>query len=170
MSLVGGEEALPANIDIAAIYGRHAQTVYRVCYAYLGSSADAEDAMQATFMRLLNHPRDFGSEEHEKAWLIVVASNLCKDVLKSSFRRRVVELPEYELSDSRDGELSSDLRDAVVRLPRRYRVPVYLYYYEGYKTADIAAMLGENPSTIRNRLADARKRLRRGWEVCNRAE
>ena len=69
-------------LDIEAVFRRHVKTVYRVCYSFMGSAADAEDATQATFMRLIDHPRTFESEQHEKAWLIVCASNVCKDVLK----------------------------------------------------------------------------------------
>ena len=120
--------------DIEGIFRRHVKTVWRLCYSYLGSSADAEDATQATFMRLVDHPRTFESEEHEKAWLLVVAANICKDVLKSAARTRVVAMPE-------DGpEPAADT--------------------EGWKTDDIARHLGAPPSTVRNRLRDARALLK----------
>ena len=77
------------TFDIEGIFRRHFKTVWRLCYSYLGSSADAEDATQAVFMKLLDKPRSFESEGHEKAWLIVCASNWCKDLLKSAGRTRV---------------------------------------------------------------------------------
>ena len=132
--------------DIESIFRRHAQTVYRVCYSFMDNAADAEDATQATFMKLIDHPRDFDSEQHEKAWLIVCASNLCKDILKSAGRTRVVAMPEQEPADQRQ----ADLIDVV-----------YLHYYEVYKTDEIAQMLDEKPSTVRNRLRDARMMLRK---------
>ena len=146
--------------DIEAIFRRHVQTVYRVCYSFLGSAADAEDATQATFMKLVDHPRAFESEQHERAWLIVCASNLCRDVLKSAARTRVDGLPERELADTRSGDVIDTTLDAVLRLPEKYKDVVYLHYYEGLKTDEIAQMLGEKPSTVRNRLRDARGLLR----------
>ena len=147
--------------DIEAIFRRHVQTVYRVCYSFMGSAADAEDATQATFMKLVDHPRAFESEEHEKAWLIVCASNLCKDILKSAGRTRVTAMPEREPADPQATDPLDTTLDAVLRLPAKYKDVVYLHYYEGYKTAEIAQMLGENPSTVRNRLRDARELLRK---------
>lgn len=153
--------------DIARIFKTHAQTVYRVCYSFMGSAADAEDATQATFMKLVDHPRSFESEQHEKAWLIVCASNLCRDMLKSAGRTRVTAMPEREVADPRQADPIDATLDAVMRLPERYKDVVYLYYYEGYKTGEIAKMLGEKPSTVRNRLRDAREMLRKtlGGEV-----
>ena len=155
------------SCDIEQIFRRHAQTVYRVCYSFLGSAADAEDATQATFMKLIDRPRTFDSVEHEKAWLIVCASNLCKDVLKSAARTRVTAMPEREPADPRQADPIDTTLDAVLRLPDRYKDVVYLYYYEGFKTGEIAEMLDEKPSTVRNRLHDARALLREalGGEV-----
>ena len=127
----------------------------------MGNAADAEDATQATFMKLIDHPRVFDSEEHEKAWLIVCASNLCKDILKSAGRTRVVAMPEQEPADQRQADPIDATLDAVLRLPAKYKDVVYLHYYEGYKTDEIARMLDEKPSTVRNRLRDARMMLRK---------
>ena len=152
---------MSTTCDIERIFRTHVQTVYRVCYSFMGSAADAEDATQATFMKLVDHPRSFESEQHEKAWLIVCASNLCRDLLKSAGRTRVTAMPERELADPHQAEPIDATLDAVLRLPERYKDVVYLYYYEGYKTAEIAQMLGEKPSTVRNRLRDARELLRK---------
>jgi RNA polymerase sigma-70 factor (ECF subfamily) len=146
---------------IEGIFRRHAQTVYRVCYSFMGNATDAEDATQATFMKLVERPRAFESAEHEKAWLIVCASNHCRDLLKSASRTRAVELPERELPDARATEPIDSTLDAVLRLPDKYKDVVYLHYYEGYKTDEIARLLGEKPSTVRNRLRDARGLLKR---------
>ena len=151
---------MDSSTNIEQIFRRHAQTVYRVCYSFMGSAADAEDATQATFMKLIDHPRTFESEQHEKAWLIVCASNLCRDQLKSAARTRVTAMPEREPADPRQGELIDTTLDAVLRLPEKYKDVVYLHYYEGYKTDEIARMLEEKPSTVRNRLRDARALLR----------
>lgn len=150
--------------DIEAIFGRHFDTVYRLCYSYLGNAADAEDAAQSVFLKLVDKPRSFRSTEHEKAWLIVCASNFCKDVLKSAHRTKVVALPEYESDRMGTHDVIDDTIDAVLRLPVSYKDCVYLYYYEGYKTAEVAKMLGIPASTVRNRLRDARELLKRSLE------
>ena len=153
---------------IEGIYRRHVQTVYRVCYSYLGSAADAEDAVQATFMKLVEHPRSFESEEHEKAWLIVAAKNHCLDVLKSAAHSRVVTLdenvPEPSVEDEVFADEPSEVMQAIRRLPEKYKDVLFLFYYEGRQTDEIARMLGSPPSTIRNRLADARALLKRELE------
>lgn len=151
--------------SIEGIYRRHVQMVYRLCYSYLGSSAEAEDATQALFMKLVEHPRSFEGEEHEKAWLIVAAKNHCLDVLKSAARSRVVALDERVLEPSVEDEVLADepseAMRAILRLPEKYKDVVFLHYFEGKRTDEIARMLGSPPSTIRNRLADARALLRK---------
>ncbi|MBR3235664.1 MAG: RNA polymerase sigma factor [Atopobiaceae bacterium] len=149
------------SCDIEQIFRRHVKTVYRVCYSFMGSAADAEDATQATFMKLIDHPRTFESEQHEKAWLIVCASNLCRDLLKSASRTRVTAMPEQEPADTRQTGPIDETLDAVLRLPDKYKDVVYLHYYEGYKTEEIAQITGEKPSTVRNRLRDARALLKK---------
>ena len=163
------------HVDIEGIFRRHVKTVWRLCYSYLGSEAEAEDATQATFMRLIDYPRSFEDEGHERAWLLVVASNICKDVLKSAARTRVVAMPDDGPEPAADQEsgvgidparaVERDDCDEVLRavqaLPEKYRDVVFLYYYEGWKTDDIARHLGAPPSTVRNRMRDARQLLRK---------
>lgn len=134
--------------------------VYRLCYSYLGSAADAEDAAQTVFLKLMDGPREFEGEEHEKAWLVVCASNLCKDLLKSAGRSRVYALPDYDTQLTGVSDHTDETIDAVLRLPAKYKDCVYLHYYEGYKTEEIARMLGIPGSTVRNRLREARNLLR----------
>ena len=166
---------LSRSLDIEQVFKRNAQAVYRVCYSFMGNAADAEDATQTTFMRLIDHPREFADEDHERAWLLVVAANVCKDVLKSAARTRVVPLSDDALEPAADQEggvgidparaVEHDDGDAVLKavreLPEKYREVVFLHYYEGWKTDDIARHLGAPPSTVRNRLRDARLLLKK---------
>lgn len=147
------------NNDITGIFRRHVKAVYRLCFSYLGNASDAEDAAQATFMKLVVEPREFNDEDHEKAWLLACAANVCKDELKSARRKRCVDFPE-EVVDTRASAETSDVMEAVLALPVDLKDCVYLHYYEGYKTDEIARMTGAPPSTVRNRLSDARARLR----------
>ena len=155
--MLGAErENLPKNDDIAAVFRRHAKTVYRLCYTYLGNAADAEDAVQTVFAKLLGKPRRFNDAEHEKAWLIVCAQNHCRDVLKSAARRCAAELPD-DVPDDRTAAVGDETLEAVLALPPKYKTCVYLYYYEGYRTADIA---GTPASTVRSHLSEARALLK----------
>lgn len=148
--------------DIAALFERHVNTVYRLCYSYLGSHQDAEDATQSVFMKLIEKPRIFNDVGHEKAWLIVAASNLCKDILKSAARTRTTALPDdaSRIPDEQASAEPSAVLQAVLGLPSRYKDCVYMHYYEGYKTDEIATVLGKPPSTVRNDLRDARNLLK----------
>lgn len=145
--------------DITDIFRRHVKTVYRLCYSYLGNAPDAEDATQATFMKLVVQPRSFADVEHEKAWLLACAANVCKDELKSVRRKKSGDFPA-DVVDSRANAETSEVMEAVLELPVALKDCVYLHYYEGYKTDEIAQMTGTPPSTIRNRLSDAREKLR----------
>lgn len=150
---------MPESTNIEAIFNRHVKTVYKVCYSYMGNAADAEDATQQVFAKLIAQPRDFAGVDHERAWLIVCAQNLCKDELKSAARSRRGDMP-IDLEDPAARAEGSDTLEAVLALPEMYRECIYLYYYEGYSTAEIATLCGAPASTVRNRLAEARKLLK----------
>jgi RNA polymerase sigma-70 factor (ECF subfamily) len=145
--------------EIAAVYERHKSTVYRVCFAYMKNPADTEDAVQDTFLRLIESAKAFESEEHEKAWLIRVASNICKNTLRHWWYKRV-SIDDYEDLQDNGGIEIDGVFDAVMSLPHKYKTVVYLYYYEGYNCAEIAAMLRKPHSTIRNHLHEARESLK----------
>ena len=142
--------------DFEAFYLRHFKAIYRVCYAFLKNVQDAEDCTEDVFVKAMTCGISFENERHERAWLTTTAMNLCKDRLRHWWRRVVPmeeELPEREAED--DG-----LLDAVSALPVKYKEIVWLYYYEGYRTEEIAAMLGRPASTVRNQLRDARGKLK----------
>ncbi len=131
----------------------------------MGNAADAEDATQTTFMRLIDHPQEFADEGHERGWLITVASNICRDMLKSASRTQVTSMPEgMEVADeSAQVDVDDDVDEtlaAVMRLPEKHKDVVYLHYYEGLKTDEIARLTNAPPSTVRNRLRDARAMLK----------
>ena len=115
--------------------------------------------VQETFIRLLRSGTSFASEQHEKAWLIVTVSNLCKSALRSPWQRRTGLDDMVEPPAAADATPDETL-EAVLALPEDYKLPVYLFYYEGYPTAEIARMLGVAPATVRSRLNRARKKLK----------
>ena len=138
-------------------YNRHVDMVYRVCYSFMKNQTDAEDMVQETFLRLLSNQKKFADERHEKAWLIVTASNLCKDTLKKWWRTNE-NIDDYpDLPQKTNG--SSSVMEAILSLSDDYKTAVYMYYYESYSTAEIAQFLGCPDATVRSRLARARKQL-----------
>ena len=145
--------------EIAELYQRHVDTVYRVCFSYMKNRADTEDMVQDTFIRLISSGACFDSVEHEKAWLIVTASNLCKNALRHWWRQRE-NIDDYTDLGSEDSPTDTVI-EAITKLPVIYKDAVYFYYYEGYTTPEIAVMLHCSQSTVRNRLMRARNLLKK---------
>lgn len=143
------------------VYDRHVDTVYRVCYSLMGNKQDAEDATQSVFVKLLESGKCFADAEHEKAWLIVTARNKCRDLHRKWWRRKVIDLDMDSLGRSGSDPVShSDLEDKLRKLCWTNRLVLYLYYYEGYKLAEIAALLKLNLNTVKTRMRTAKKRLK----------
>jgi len=146
--------------EIARLYERHVKTVWRVCFAYLKNNADTEDAVSETFVKMLRKAPVFDGTEHEKAWLIRTASNVCKDFLKHPSRRSLDIADWADTLKAEEGTETGGLLEAVLALPDRYKTAVHLYYYEGYTSVQIAALLRKPQSTVRNYLSEARNILR----------
>lgn len=145
--------------ELTEIYYRNKESVYRICFAFLRNEADALDALQETFLRLVRSSPAFSSPEHEKAWLIRVACNVCKNELRFA-RRRTEDLDSHFDLAAPDDAASRDLLYAVLSLPEKYKTPVLLHYYEGYSCDEIARMLRKPASTVRSLLGKARRLLR----------
>ena len=139
---------------------RYADMVRRLCMIHLKNEADTEDIFQTVFLKYLLSLVVFESEEHEKAWLIRVTSNACKDLLKSFFRSRTTSLDDLL---ERPAELPPDHREvleAVLSLPRKYREVIYLHYYEDYTAPQISRILGKKVNTIYTLLTRSKQMLR----------
>lgn len=150
---------LRTDKEITQIYNRHVDTVYYVCYSFMKNKTETEDMVQETFLRLITSGKTFENERHEKAWLIVTASNLCKDSLKKWWRRNESLDDHYELAlEAQD--LDNPVLEAILQLPQEYKTVVYMFYYEGYTSAEIARHLQCPHATVRTRLARARKMLK----------
>ena len=143
-------------------YARCAPAMYRLCFAYLKNAADAQDAVQTAFLRFLQKAGPM-EPEHERAWLLRTAANVCRDELRYWWKHRRQELPA-ELPDPGDGARGREVRDQVWALEEKYRVVLYLHYFEGYTAEETAAILGRNASTVRTQLVRARELLKLEWE------
>lgn len=144
------------------VYEKYVEDIYRLCFSFMKSQADTEDAVQETFLKLYHSKTEFETMEHIKAWLIVTASNHCKNVLKHWWRKRK-NLQDYTEIVGEEEHLTDEMLELVMKLPDKYKTTVYLYYYEGYDSRQIAQMLHKPDSTIRTYLQNARKILKEKW-------
>ena len=127
---------------------QYGDTVFRVAYSCLKNRADAEDVMQDTLLKLYRERRSFESEEHRRRWLIRVAVNQAKSLLRSGWFRRTVPLEEQLDQPVFDRPEEGELFEKVMALPKNYRLAVYLYYYEGYSVREVAELMRANLSTL----------------------
>lgn len=137
----------------------YADAILRLSYTYLKNTHDAQDVCQTVFVKLLTEPREFESAEHERAYILRMAANACKDLLKSPWRKRTCDLEacaEIPAPETGDGAVLA----AVNQLPANYRSVIYLFYYEGYQAAEIGKILGVPTATVHTRLARGRAKLK----------
>ncbi|MBO5870584.1 MAG: sigma-70 family RNA polymerase sigma factor [Clostridia bacterium] len=139
---------------------RYSNTVNRICMTHLKNYHDTEDIFQTVFLKYALNSVEFENDEHEKAWIIRVTINACKDLLKSFFRNRTVPLDEIILKTEDNSNENSEVLEAVLSLPQKYRTVVYLHYYEGYTAVEIAKMLNKNENTVYTHLTRAKKMLK----------
>ena len=150
--------------EAARAIGQYGDMVRRLCLVHLKNPADTEDIFQNVFLKYVLSPVVFESPEHEKAWLIRVTINACRDLVKSFFRSRTVPLEELLDQPAPLSEEHREVLEAVLALPGRYRDMVYLHYYEGYSLREIARLLGVTVPTVKMRLKRGRDALRNTWE------
>lgn len=137
----------------------YSDAILRLSYTYLKNTEDAQDICQTVFVKLLTDPVEFDSPDHEKAYILRMAANACKDLLKSPWRKRKCSLDccmEIPAPEEPDGSVL----EAVNQLPASYRSVIYLFYYEGYKAEEIGGILGIPKATVHTRLARGREKLK----------
>ena len=142
------------------LVGRYIDTVFRVALNYLRNPADAEDVTQITFEKLLKEKRSFEGDEHIRNWLIRVAVNECKKLLRSPWRK-VEAIEDHLTAVSFDNPAHSELYRAVMELPKKYRMAIYLHYYEGYSTQEIGTIMRIPKNTVCSHLKRGRELLRK---------
>ena len=140
------------------VYDEHARMLYRIAYTYMKNPYDSEDALQECFVRYIRSRVTFADPQHEKGWLIVTVSNICRDMLKSRHRQQE-SLDEHTELAAPEPETEAVL-EAILKLPDRYKAAIYLHYYEGYSVKEIAAMLHQPSNTVKTWLSRARKLLK----------
>lgn len=146
------------NRQAERLLTEHGSSVLRLAYSYLHNMSDAEEVLQDTLIRFLKAAPALDSPEHEKAWLLRVAANLCKNRLDYNKVRLADELNEELIAEERED--LSFVWEAVKALPVNQRESIHLFYYEGYTTAEIGKALGRPESTVRSDLRRGRTRLK----------
>lgn len=142
-----------------AIAEKYMDNIFRLALNYMRSRSEAEDITQNVLIRLYRTEKEFENGDHLRHWLVRVTVNECKRVLVSSWRKM------ESIEQLREGfvfpeEGRRELFDAVMALPKKYRVPIYLYYYEDYSTEEIGRILKVPSATVRTHLRRGRQQLR----------
>lgn len=148
--------ARPAD-EIEEIMHTYGNMLFRLCLITLGNASDAEDAVQETLIKYLRKAPHFRDAEHQKAWLITVATNQCRDILRFKKRHPVVDVGE--IKEFAGGEKDSGILDVLMTLPDKYRTVLVLYYVEEYSIESIAKIVGRTNSAIKMRLQKGRRLL-----------
>lgn len=163
--------------QLARLYDNHVEMVYRIAVMYLKEPAAAGDVVQDVFVKLMEWlaREHFKGEEHVKHWLIVTVKNTCLDQLRKVKNHRAEQLENendaaaaknggagivWQAGQGPDGERLQQVHEALMDLPEKYRLVIYLFYFEGYSSAEIAGMLRINHGTVRSRLRAARRRMK----------
>jgi RNA polymerase sigma-70 factor, ECF subfamily len=163
---MGGDQAmnesLPADDSIQRIVSAYSDMIYRIAFTRLTNRQDAEDIVQSVFVKYIEKQPAFASLEHEKAWLIRVTVNLCRNYWHKAWFGRHVALDEtlgYLEFDYQERDEKAMIR-AIMELPANYRVIILLFYYEELSVRQIASACRMNESTVRSHLFRARALLR----------
>lgn len=146
---------------------QYEESLLRMCFAYLGDAALAEDAVQETFVKAYRALKGFRGEADEKTWLLRIAINTCKDVRRGAWFRHVdrnAALEEIPFS-APCAEYDDTLTSAVMRLARKDREAVLLCYYQGLSGQEAAEVLGVTKATVYNRLKKAKATLKKELEA-----
>lgn len=146
------------------IFRDYYQLIYRVAFSQVKNHADAEDITQEVFLKIIRHDMRYQSLEHERAWIVRVTVNLCRDLLKSKWHKTSVSMED--VSEAQRGscenftEIQDDMMWAVLQLPEKYRNCLYLFYYEDYSIKEIAQSLEMPENTVKTNLKRGRQALK----------
>ncbi|MDO5156513.1 MAG: RNA polymerase sigma factor [Eubacteriales bacterium] len=153
------------SVDLDKAVDDYADMVYRIAVSYVKNTTEAQDIFQNTFLKLTRYKDTIESEEHLRAWLIRVAVNCAKSFVTSTWNKTTEGLDLERINEPVfEMEEHSELYEMILALDDKYKMPLYLYYYEGYSVKEIAEMLGEKENTIKSNLSRGRKKLKEDME------
>ncbi len=148
--------------EIKEIVEKYSSLIFRISYCILCNSEDAEDAVQETFLKYITKAPDFNDEEHRKAWLIKVAANISKNMLMFRLKRETVSIDDVENIGISENDYETF--ELIMSLPAKHKIVMTLYYVEGYKSKEIAEIIGISEETVRKRLQKGRELLKIEFE------
>lgn len=148
--------------EINELVNKYSSLIFRISYCILCNSEDAEDAVQETFLKYITKAPEFNSEEHRKAWLIRVSANISKNMLMFRLRRETVNIDDIENIGISENDF--EIFELIMSLPAKHKTVMTLYYVEGYKSKEIAEIIGISEETVRKRLQKGRELLRIEFE------
>lgn len=147
--------------EIEEVLNKYGDLIFRTCLILLGNTEDAQDAVQDTMIKYIRKAPKFQDENHEKAWLLKVSSNRCKDILRYRMNHSKfdVEILEQFSDESED----TGILEALMQIPEKYRLVLTLYYVDEYKIEEIAEIINRTASAVKMRLKKGRELLRKKY-------
>lgn len=146
----------------------YSDMLYKLAYLQLRNNQDAEDVVQETFYQLIKTGKEFESHAHEKAWLIKVTMNGCRKIWRSAWYRHTEAMPEWELAaqgnmeqETLEKEKRRELLLAVMKLPRKYREVIHLFYFQEMSIREICMVTERKESTVTSQLTRGRELLKK---------
>ena len=139
---------------------QYKDTIYRVAFNYFKNPHDAEDAVQDVLLKLYTSKKDFESDDYIRNWIIRITINHCKNILRMPWRRRNITLDDVTEYNLVYTESENELLTEVLQLSEKYRLIIYLFYYEGYSAKEIAELLHLSESVVTTRLSRGRRQLK----------
>lgn len=165
---IGNQQNIVMSGITYAVIDQYKDMVYRAALAAVGNFADAEDIMQDVFFKYFKAQPEFESKAHEKAWFLRVTVNESKNLLRSSWRTRRVDVEMLHLSEKTENRETSPVLEAVLSLPDKYRIVIYLYYYEGYQIREIARITSQSETAVSQQMSRGRKKLEKILGGCKK--
>ena len=141
------------------IFRDYYQLIYRVAFSQVKNHADAEDITQEVFLKIIRHDMRYQSMEHERAWIVRVTINLCRDLLKSKWHKTSVSMEEVSEAQRGSCENFTEIQDDMM-WAEKYRNCLYLFYYEDYSIKEIAQSLEMPENTVKTNLKRGRQALK----------
>lgn len=143
------------------IFNLYKNDIYRLAYSYTKNISDSDDITQNTFIKLYNHNSILNNSDQDiKKWLVKVTINECKTLLLSVWKKKIISFTEKEENVLSEEIPNNDVLEAILQLPKKYRIIVFLYYYENYKIKEISEILNISITNIQTILSRARSKLK----------
>ena len=146
--------------DVNKTIDIYSDMILRICFCYLKTKEDSEDAFQDVFIKYLNCDTEFENEEHRKAWLIRVCINVCNDYLRKHFWKNKCSVEDLIMEPSSISNEESEILEIIRDLPNKYKNVIYMHYYEGYSAVEMAKILHKKENTVYSLMKRGRELLK----------